>query len=591
MRTIGFLSAPMAEKTKVHNMGNRLFTFDSGRGITFEEAARSTLVMGGTGSGKTSSLVLPMCRNLIQAGFAGLIIDVKGNLGKQVRCIAKKCGREEDIVEFGSAATACKTNLLDGLRDHETASIFNMLATSGVEADRNIAWHQKGARMAQDVAFVLRSLSMVNPGCHFSRQFRPTLKAVSAILNNKILACNLWNFYVIELKKAQVVHRRKGYPPYLQEAKNFAQEISAQSFHIFKNPAKDASTRSKENSEEQQTWMLQRITGQFKNLNTTHGLLDRFSSLDGDAVPINFYDLVYRRKKIVLVHFSPDCGPSANILARIIKERFYMALFEKGLSQSTYTFMINDEFQNTINVSASNRFSDTELFSVSREFRNINVIATQSVASLYAKGNPHSVTSLLANCTNKILLQTRDPQTIKWAEEFLDYQLPSIGELRRGECLVDMTNAQGEVVSEQDRVQNAYQDMCDLLDEPAPLKADNAPRRKALPKSATGFPLEVEAVLAQNCADDERIQLRMLAQLTAMRQASAQGKDYGTEGQLSRESLQMKPRKQDREELRFRREFRDVIETLPTGAEGAKVFKTMFDIWKDEKNFRCKEVK
>lgn len=268
-----------------------------------------------------------------------------------------------------------------------------------------------------------------------------------------------------------------------------------------------------------------------------------------------------------------------------------MALFEKGLSQNTYTFMINDEFQNTINVSASNRFSDTELFSVSREFRNINVITTQSVASMYAKGNPHSVASLLANCTNKILLQTRDPQTIKWAEEFLDYQLPSIGELRRGECLVDMTNAQGEVVSEQDRVQNAYQDMCDLLDEPAPLKADNAPRRKALPKSATGFPLEVEAVLAQNCADDERIQLRMLAQLTAMRQASAQGKDYGTEGQLSRESLQMKPRKQDREELRFRREFRDVIETLPTGAEGAKVFKTMFDIWKDEKNFRCKEVK
>ena len=74
MRTIGFISAPMAEKPKAHNMDNRLFTFDSGRGITFEEATRSTLVMGGTGSGKTSSLVLPMCRNLIKAGFAGLII-------------------------------------------------------------------------------------------------------------------------------------------------------------------------------------------------------------------------------------------------------------------------------------------------------------------------------------------------------------------------------------------------------------------------------------------------------------------------------------------------------------------------------------
>lgn len=335
MRTIGFISSPIAEEPKIYNMDNGLFTFDSGRCITFEEAARSTLVMGGTGSGKTSSIVLPMCRNLIKEGLAGLIIDVKGNLGKQVRYIAREHGREEDIVEFGSAVSACTTNLLDGLRDHEMASIFNTLATSGVEADRNISWHQKGARMAQDVAFVLRSLSMVNPGCYFSQQFRPTLKAVSAILNNKILACNLWNFYVIELKKAQAVHKGKGYPPYLQEAQNFVQEISTQNFHVFKTPAKDASTRGKENSEEQQTWMLQRITGQFKNLNTTHGLLDRFSCLDDSAVPINFYDLVYRRKKIVLVHFSPDCGPAANILACVIKERFYMALFEKGLSQNT----------------------------------------------------------------------------------------------------------------------------------------------------------------------------------------------------------------------------------------------------------------
>ena len=526
MSTIGFLSTPMAEKPEVHNMDNRLFTFDSGRGITFEEAVRSTLVMGGTGSGKTSSIVLPMCHNLIKAGFAGLIIDVKGNLGKQVRRIAKECGREGDIVEFGSSSTACKTNLLDGLRDHETASIFDILATSGVEEDRNIAWHQKGARMAQDIAFVLRSLSMVNPGCHFSRQFRPTLKAVSAILNNKVLARNIWNFYVIELKKAQAVPRKHGCTSYLQEAENFVQEISSQGFHVFKTPAKERTVRGKENNEEQQTWMLQRITGQFKNLNTTHGLLDRFSCLDDSAVPINFYDLVYRQKKIVLVHFSPDCGPAANILARIIKERFYMALFEKGLSHDAYTFMVNDEFQNTMNMSARNRFSDMELFSVSREFRNINVIATQSVASLYAKGNSHAVTSLLANCTNKILLQTRDPQTIKWAREAFDYCLPSAGELRRGECLMDMLNANGEVVSVQDNVQNAYQDMCTLLKEPAPPKLDDSPRRKALPKSATGLPLEVEAVLTRNCEDDQLMQLSLAAHLICMREASVQGKNY-----------------------------------------------------------------
>lgn len=50
--TIGFLSAPKAKKPAFHNPKAMLFTLDSGRGITFDEAARSTLVMGGTGSGK-----------------------------------------------------------------------------------------------------------------------------------------------------------------------------------------------------------------------------------------------------------------------------------------------------------------------------------------------------------------------------------------------------------------------------------------------------------------------------------------------------------------------------------------------------------
>lgn len=97
--------------------------------------------------------------------------------------------------------------------------------------------------------------------------------------------------------------------------------------------------------------------------------------------------------------------------------------------------------------------------------------------------------------------------------------------------------------------------------------------------------------MAQDYSENKGTQLRMLAQLTAMREASVQGKDYGAEAQPPRESPQPKPPRKDWEEVRFRREFRNVIETLPTGTEGAKVYRTMFDIWKDENNSRRKGVK
>ena len=83
-----------------------LFTFDSGRTLSFADGARSIAIIGGTGSGKTTSIILPMINSLLRRGFGGVILDIKGNLGAQTRALAQECGRQDDIIEFGSAPTA-----------------------------------------------------------------------------------------------------------------------------------------------------------------------------------------------------------------------------------------------------------------------------------------------------------------------------------------------------------------------------------------------------------------------------------------------------------------------------------------------------
>ena len=53
-----------------------LLRFDSGYGITFEDAVHHLLIMGTTGSGKTADAVLPDLLRLLQGGPSGLVGDI-----------------------------------------------------------------------------------------------------------------------------------------------------------------------------------------------------------------------------------------------------------------------------------------------------------------------------------------------------------------------------------------------------------------------------------------------------------------------------------------------------------------------------------
>ena len=117
--------------------GDALFSFDSGRTLSFADGARSIAIVGGTGSGKTTSIILPMIDALMRQGFGGVILDIKGNLGAQTRALAQKCGRQDDVIEFGSSHAAQPTNLLAGLKKHEIADLFQVIALDGVERDPN----------------------------------------------------------------------------------------------------------------------------------------------------------------------------------------------------------------------------------------------------------------------------------------------------------------------------------------------------------------------------------------------------------------------------------------------------------------------
>ena len=507
-----------------------LFTFDGGRSLTFAEGVRSTLVLGGTGSGKTTSVILPMLDALLRRGFGGIILDVKGNLGAQTRELAKACGRLDDVVEFGSSSDACATNLLAGMKQHEIADFFQMLAVDGVEHDPNVSWHGKGGSLAADVAQVLSALSQVEPDCHFSRQFAPTLKAVFAALSNQAFAVNLWKFYCQELGELRARYYDAHKSEYLMEAEAFYHAVNAECFHVLLPEDRGVIRKDTGIVQHQKTWMLQSILKRLKGIQVTHDLMDRFSSLTEDAVPLDFTELVYRQKKIVLVHFAPDCGPTGALLSRCIKERFYQSIFKNGskLASDQYTFMIGDEFQHILDVNSERPLNDMELFGLSREFRNINIIASQSMASLYAKGGTHAVSSLLGNCMTKIMLQNSDPETLGWVAKVRD-DSANMKNLGRGECLLEGIDQEGRYISTRESVNTAHKAVSrhvQAAQEVVMQKPIDQSRRKALiPVGNSGLPQRVEQCLLQNLNTPTGARILWI-ELVAMRQESCRGIPY-----------------------------------------------------------------
>lgn len=63
---------------------------------------RHAMCVGETGCGKTSSFILPNLKDRMQKNHGIFVLDYKGVLHLQIKALAKKMGRLQDIVEIGS---------------------------------------------------------------------------------------------------------------------------------------------------------------------------------------------------------------------------------------------------------------------------------------------------------------------------------------------------------------------------------------------------------------------------------------------------------------------------------------------------------
>lgn len=391
MAPIGFCAkAPV--QTKIEPASDAIVRFDSGVSISRAEGCYNTLVLGSTGTGKTSSVILPAIGALLENGHGGLVIDIKGNLTDQVRVLAKNRGRSEDIVEFGSSVNATRIDLLNGLSITQIRELLTVVATFQFGTmTQNLDWHVKGVSISTECVILLKYLNEKNG------EIKPNLKNLVDLLNDWPLAARLFEHF-----------KKNVYNDKNKEQRDFVNRVQSDNF----NPLVYDKKRSGNNTyNEQTTWRLTAIRNGLTEFLQNSSIVKNFAT-SGNGLDID--DLIYNQKKVVVLRFDGTSGQVGAWLSRYVLSLYYKSVFENGLklSNNEFTFLIGDEFQEFCDFHAGNRYNDNAFAAKSREYKNITIIGTQSVSSLQSRGaSGSSVLEFLNNVNNRILFYCDDPIT------------------------------------------------------------------------------------------------------------------------------------------------------------------------------------
>lgn len=331
---------------------------------------QNVLITGSIGSGKTSSIISVILDGLVKNNIYGLVIDVKGNYINTVKKIAKKYNKLDKIVEI-SLDSNFIYNPLDNtsISNIELANRLKqvLILTSQNNNTSDPFWLDKAESIIRDMITLIR---IYNDYVDFSELHKLVidneyLNEKIECIKTKVLNNQLSDDNIFELNSA------------ILNIKNEYLKLDERTIGIIKAE-------------------VTRIT----NIFCSNSVIYNKFCKKGD-------DINFLKEKIVVL--SINIGDN-KILSKIISTYLKLDFQKQILSQKfnfKKVFFLCDEFQEFANI------EDARFFSLSREYRCINVVSMQSYSSLInTLGNESASRVIIQNLVNKIWLRNDDSYTV-----------------------------------------------------------------------------------------------------------------------------------------------------------------------------------
>jgi hypothetical protein len=423
---------------------------------------------GSIGSGKTYGLILPAMRQLFsykandpEQRLSGIVLEVKGDLCRQLQRILKWCGREHDYVEVSLEGNVRYNPLNNSLDAYAQAFNIATIITSIWGKGKEPFWQQSYTDLVRYVILLHRVRDgyltlvdifrtvvsagrleemLVEVGARFSTTRYIGISNATRLAYDSLLS--QYVFVLIPEANLYLIAWR-------QDVEDILQEQTSAEFFIYSR--KPYSLTQRESFESIQYWywehwkffrsevktsIVQGIAV-FLSLFETDLQVRRVfcppkqlyegspAASDPHGVVLPPFEQLIESGAIVGLNFPVALNPAlAKTIGTMMKIDYQRAVQLRMLKMDAEprrhfrpTVFICDEYQNFATVGGDNPTGDERFLSLSRQPKCIPIVATQSISSLMDALPSEGVKTLLQALRNKVFLTTTDPETARYASE------------------------------------------------------------------------------------------------------------------------------------------------------------------------------
>ncbi len=365
--------------------------------FTVDDLLGHTLAIGGSGSGKTSRLILPMVSKLIQADnqSVGLcILDTKadGITEQAIRLACFEAERDDDFIIINGDGGNC-LDLFSGVIADGFQGIDELSALLGSIIPRdtqNKYWERTFESL------LTQSLRLIQLTENQEWSYTTLMQQLIRYLLHHQLRDPAYTEVVDGLKEASDVNDPR--------RQSIIDEVVAT--HKMWDTL-DFRTRSILQS------MATSLTG-VMNSEVAH----RF--FNGNR-PIDIASAV-KHQKIVFISIDGIRHPEASrLISCITKGLFYSAVLQNDALQSSNPIsgLILDDWPICVTAGTGNRYSDIDALAMIRSRGGFVIASTQSLAAIDIVTGQPARSAALANFANLIFFRGRDPETDSLAAVYL----------------------------------------------------------------------------------------------------------------------------------------------------------------------------
>lgn len=351
---------------------------------------QNVLITGSIGSGKTQSAILPIADQLIgynkenqEKKVCGLILDVKGNFCNSIEKLAKKHGREDDIIKIQLKGKykynpLDKSNLKPQIIANRLKNVLLLLSNDNTE----IYWLDKAEQLISEC---IKFIRLYNKGY-------VNFVELSKIIFDK-------NYYIKQKNKL----RKEILKSNLSKKDIFNLNSF---FEYFENEFLELDDRTSSIIKSE----ISRITNIFVS---DYEINKSFSPPKEEINFYGFKDVISKGKIVVLNMNLSENTILAKIIATYLKLDFQgevLTQLKDNKEIKRTSIFICDEYQEYVTK------TDANFYSQSREAKCINVVSTQSYVSIKnTLKDKEACEVIIQNLLNKIWFRNDDKYTVESA--------------------------------------------------------------------------------------------------------------------------------------------------------------------------------